>query len=75
MALRSKSRKHFARVVRVIERERRCTVCRDRGMPIERALVYANAAGARAVTVKGPMEGVSSFADLDAFIAEQSAWR
>jgi hypothetical protein len=51
------------------------TVCRDRGMPIERALVYANAAGARAVTVKGPMEGVSSFADLDAFIAEQSAWR
>jgi sugar/nucleoside kinase (ribokinase family) len=51
------------------------TVCRDRGMPIERALVYANAAGARAVTVKGPMEGVSSFADLDALIAEQGAWR
>jgi tagatose kinase len=49
------------------------TVCRDRGMPIERALAYANAAGARAVSVKGPMEGASTFADLDALIAEQGA--
>jgi sugar/nucleoside kinase (ribokinase family) len=47
------------------------TVCRDRGMPIERALAYANAAGARAVTVMGPMEGASTFANLDAFMAEQ----
>ena len=44
-------------------------VCRDRGMPIEKALAYANAAGARAVTVRGPMEGASTFADLDSFIA------
>jgi sugar/nucleoside kinase (ribokinase family) len=49
------------------------TVCRDRGMPIARALAYANAAGARAVTVKGPMEGASTFDDLDAFMAEQGA--
>jgi tagatose kinase len=49
------------------------TVCRDCGMPIERALAYANAAGARAVAVKGPMEGTSRFADLDAFMAEQGA--
>jgi sugar/nucleoside kinase (ribokinase family) len=49
------------------------TVCRDKGMPIERALAYANAAGARAVTVKGPMEGASSFADLDAFLATQGS--
>jgi tagatose kinase len=49
------------------------TVCRDRGMPIERALAYANAAGALAVSVKGPMEGASTFADLDAFIAERGA--
>jgi sugar/nucleoside kinase (ribokinase family) len=49
------------------------TVCRDRGMPIGRALAYANAAGARAVSVRGPMEGASTFADLDAFIAERGA--
>lgn len=44
------------------------TVCRDQGMGIERALSYANAAGARAVTIRGPMEGSSSFAELDGFI-------
>jgi hypothetical protein len=49
------------------------TVCRDKGMSIERSLAYANAAGARAVTVKGPMEGVSTFADLDAFMAKREA--
>jgi tagatose kinase len=49
------------------------TVCRDRGMPIERSLTYANAAGARAVTFKGPMEGASSFDQLDAFISKQGA--
>jgi tagatose kinase len=49
------------------------TVCRDKGMPIDRSLVYANAAGARAVTFKGPMEGASTFAELDAFIAKRSS--
>lgn len=49
------------------------TVCRDRGMPIEQSLTYANAAGARAVTFKGPMEGASSFGQLDAFISKQGA--
>ena len=49
------------------------TVCRDKGMPIEQSLVYANAAGARAVTFQGPMEGASSFGELDVFIAKQGA--
>ena len=44
-------------------------VCRRLGMAADKALQYANAAGARAVTVKGPMEGASTFAELDAFIA------
>lgn len=43
--------------------------CWLRGMSVEDSLRYANAAGARTVTVKGPMEGSSSFAELDAFIA------
>jgi sugar/nucleoside kinase (ribokinase family) len=47
------------------------TVCRNKGMSIEQSLAYANAAGARAVTVKGPMEGASTFADLDAFMSER----
>jgi sugar/nucleoside kinase (ribokinase family) len=47
------------------------TVCRGDGMSIEQSLAYANAAGARAVTAKGPMEGASTFADLDAFIAKR----
>jgi len=49
------------------------TVCRNNGMSIETSLAYANAAGALAVTVKGPMEGASTFADLDAFIAKPRA--
>jgi sugar/nucleoside kinase (ribokinase family) len=44
-------------------------VCRRRGMPVADALRYANAAGARTVTVKGPMEGTSSFGTLDGFMA------
>jgi sugar/nucleoside kinase (ribokinase family) len=44
-------------------------VARRLGKSIEQSLRYANAAGARTVTVKGPMEGNSSFAELDAFIA------
>jgi sugar/nucleoside kinase (ribokinase family) len=35
------------------------------------ALLYANASGARAVMRKGPMEGASTRAELDAFIASQ----
>jgi sugar/nucleoside kinase (ribokinase family) len=46
-------------------------VCRRLGMAADRALAYANAAGARTVTVRGPMEGASTFAELDAFIAER----
>jgi len=44
-------------------------VCRAKGMPVADALRYANAAGARTVTVKGPMEGTSGFAELDHLIA------
>lgn len=40
------------------------------GAPPETALRYANAAGARAVTQPGPMEGTSSRAELDNFIYE-----
>lgn len=43
--------------------------CRRLGMPIEQALLYANAAGARNVTVRGPMEGAGTLSELDAFIA------
>ncbi len=42
---------------------------RRAGLSPERALLYANAAGARTVTKQGPMEGVSSQAELDRFIA------
>jgi sugar/nucleoside kinase (ribokinase family) len=43
--------------------------CRRLGMTPAQALEYGNAAGARNVTVKGPMEGAGTRADLDAFIA------
>jgi sugar/nucleoside kinase (ribokinase family) len=43
-------------------------VARRLGKSVEQSLRYANAAGARTVTVKGPMEGTSSFAELDAFM-------
>ena len=43
--------------------------CRLQGRGVEECLRYANAAGARTVSVRGPMEGASSFAQLDAFIA------
>jgi len=33
---------------------------------VDESLDYANASGARAVTIRGPMEGTSSFAELDA---------
>jgi sugar/nucleoside kinase (ribokinase family) len=47
-------------------------VCRSMGMPPHRALAYANAAGARTVSIKGPMEGAATFAELDAFIAKST---
>jgi tagatose kinase len=43
-------------------------VCRLRGMTIEQCLRYGNASGAYAVTIKGPMEGAASFAELDAWL-------
>jgi tagatose kinase len=43
--------------------------CRRLGMPVVQALTYANAAGARNVTFRGPMEGAGTRAELDAFIA------
>ncbi len=39
--------------------------CRLQERSVEESLDYANASGARAVTIKGPMEGTSSFAQLD----------
>lgn len=39
------------------------------GVPPREALISANACGARAVTVKGPMEGTSTTAERDAFLA------
>ena len=43
--------------------------CRRLGMPPAEALVYANAAGARNVTRRGPMEGAGTREELDRFIA------
>ncbi|WP_192384981.1 tagatose kinase [Mesorhizobium silamurunense] len=43
--------------------------CRRLGMPIERALEFGNAAGARNVTRLGPMEGAGTRAELEDFIA------
>jgi fructokinase len=43
--------------------------CLALGVPLERALPLANAAGALAVGKKGPMEGNSIMAELEAFLA------
>lgn len=43
--------------------------CRRLGMAPAEALVYGNAAGARTVTLRGPMEGAGTRADLDHVIA------
>lgn len=40
------------------------------GLPVKEALTYASAAGARNVTIRGPMEGVGTRAELDQFISE-----
>jgi sugar/nucleoside kinase (ribokinase family) len=45
--------------------------CWLRGIPPGKALAFANAAGALAVLRKGPMEGVSTFAEIDAFLATE----
>lgn len=42
--------------------------CLSQGVEIERALTLANAAGAMAVTKRGPMEGNSTVCELDKFI-------
>ena len=43
--------------------------CRRLGLEPAQALTYANAAGARNVTVRGPMEGAGTRAELDDFMA------
>ncbi len=43
--------------------------CRRLGLSQKQALTYASAAGARNVTVLGPMEGAGTRQELDAFIA------
>lgn len=40
-------------------------VCRRRGMAVADALRWANAAGARTVTRRGPMEGAATWAELE----------
>ncbi|VEL97985.1 sugar/nucleoside kinase (ribokinase family) [Alteromonas sp. 76-1] len=47
-------------------------VCRLQGMSPEESLRYANASGALAVSHKGPMEGASTFEDLNHFISQQA---
>lgn len=42
--------------------------CRRLGMPVQDALTYGCAAGARNVTFRGPMEGAGTRAELDEFI-------
>ncbi|MGZ9719367.1 tagatose kinase [Rhizobium miluonense] len=46
--------------------------CWLRGMAADKALVIANATGARAVGVKGPMEGTSSMTEIEAFLAARN---
>ena len=43
--------------------------CRLQGRSVADSLRYANASGAHAVGVRGPMEGTASFAQLDALVA------
>ncbi len=45
--------------------------CWLRGMEPEKALAVANAAGALAVSAKGPMEGASTMAEIEAFLAKR----
>lgn len=43
--------------------------CRRLGLAVSKAMTYANAAGARNVTYRGPMEGAGTLKELDFFIA------
>lgn len=45
--------------------------CWLRGMEPAKALTIANATGARAVSVKGPMEGTSTMAEIETFLHSQ----
>ena len=47
-------------------------VCRLRGMAVSESLRYANASGAHKVLFRGPMEGVASFVELDAWLATRT---
>lgn len=47
--------------------------CISQGMDIKTAATYANAAGAMAVTKRGPMEGNSDLAQIKAFIKQHSS--
>jgi sugar/nucleoside kinase (ribokinase family) len=47
--------------------------CWLRGMPPGQALAYANAAGSLAVRRKGPMEGASTLAEIEALVASRPA--
>ncbi|MFA8816799.1 sugar kinase, partial [Escherichia coli] len=40
------------------------------GFPAHKALQYANASGALAVMRQGPMEGISSLADIEDFLQQ-----
>ena len=44
-------------------------VCRLKGMSAEDSLRYANASGALAISHKGPMEGTSTFSELNEFLS------
>lgn len=44
--------------------------CRRLGLSVSESLAYANAAGARNVTKRGPMEGAGTREELDSFIAD-----
>jgi tagatose kinase len=47
-------------------------VCHLRDMAVDECLRYANASGAHKVLYRGPMEGVASFSDLDAWLAART---
>jgi D-tagatose-bisphosphate aldolase class II non-catalytic subunit len=47
--------------------------CRLQGLSVQESLAYANASGARAVSIRGPMEGTSTFAQLDALKSHPGA--
>lgn len=47
--------------------------CRRLGLSVDEALTYASAAGARNVTVRGPMEGAGTRAELDDFIEKHES--